>query len=76
MSKQPDPCEGCGFWRKGCAYSQIMGRLRPCPPGKDCTVRDDPEAMEAARAFKADHRTFWGVGPAAPKRRNGGMPPC
>lgn len=37
-------CRGC-FYRRGphqfrhCDYMGITGHMRPCPPGKDCTVR-------------------------------------
>lgn len=39
-------CKGCkyavclsGLWC--CDYLKFAGHRRPCPPGKDCTVRDD-----------------------------------
>lgn len=37
-------CKGC-FYRKGprqfrhCDYLSMTGKVRPCPPGKECTVR-------------------------------------
>lgn len=36
-------CEGCVYFQgeitKMCAYIFIKGERRPCPPGKDCTVK-------------------------------------
>ena len=41
------PCEGC-YYHQGynrfsacCNYFLITGQRRPCPTGKDCTVRKD-----------------------------------
>lgn len=44
-SKPPHPCSGCRHFYgynnnvKCCNYLFDTGRLRPCPPGKDCTER-------------------------------------
>ena len=36
-------CEGCDYYYgdscKTCNYIFITGHRRPCPPGKDCTVK-------------------------------------
>lgn len=36
-------CEGCDYYfgscSKTCNYIFVTGHRRPCPPGKDCTVR-------------------------------------
>ena len=36
-------CEGCvyffGDYSKFCNYIFVKGKRRPCPPGKDCTVK-------------------------------------
>ena len=36
-------CEGCVYYEGGftkmCSYIFIKGKSRPCPPGKDCTVK-------------------------------------
>lgn len=37
-------CDGCIYmgwcgWYKCCNYIFIKGESRPCPPGKDCTVK-------------------------------------
>lgn len=44
------PCDGYYYWRHitsvlhksscSCDYILIEHRKRPCPPGKDCTVKD------------------------------------
>lgn len=39
------PCEGCryffGHYQQNacCNYIFMVGHRRPCPPGKDCTVK-------------------------------------
>ena len=52
MSKK-NPCDGCygcyfygGRWAttKCCNYFLITGQRRPCPPGKECTVRIGKES--------------------------------
>ena len=45
------PCVGCFFLGRNlgnCDYWLIMDKLRPCPGGKDCTVKrkDPPPGME------------------------------
>ena len=43
--RRPKPCRGCiyaGWTSSGdacCDYILIVGRRRPCPPGKECTVK-------------------------------------
>jgi hypothetical protein len=36
-------CEGCVYFQgeitKMCSYIFVKGKSRPCPPGKDCTVK-------------------------------------
>lgn len=40
-------CVGCYFYRcictgwVGCHYILLTGKKRPCPPGKDCTVKKE-----------------------------------
>lgn len=40
-------CEGCHYYRcictgwMGCNYILLTGKKRPCPPGKDCTVKKE-----------------------------------
>ena len=40
-----NPCDGCWYFRgamdydRCCCYYLITNVRRPCPPGKDCTVR-------------------------------------
>lgn len=40
-------CEGCDYFFgscvKTCNYLFVTGHRRPCPPGKDCTVRKEKE---------------------------------
>ena len=39
------PCKGCHYYRgvnpgaKCCNYLLMTGKVRPCPPGKKCTVK-------------------------------------
>lgn len=43
--KPPHPCSGCSHFYgynnnvRCCNYLFDTGSLRPCPPGRDCTVR-------------------------------------
>lgn len=46
-NEKKDGCEGCIYYggyypvSRCCNYIFIMGEQRPCPPGKDCTVREE-----------------------------------
>ena len=44
MARKKQACYGCIYsgWigdHLGCNYIFIMNKRRPCPPGKDCTVK-------------------------------------
>ena len=66
------PCAGCFYWRQtgngvttSCDYILITHTRRPCPPGKDCTVRkrrrkkaggkQENEAREEVVAIHGNH---------------------
>lgn len=62
--KMQEPCVGCFYQRSlngngeygdlaycTCDYLLLTGRRRPCPPEKDCTVRDE---REKGREFRID----------------------
>ena len=44
-NKNKDYCDGCEYWcgdyknNYCCNYIFVEGYSRPCPPGKDCTVK-------------------------------------
>lgn len=46
------PCYGCKYSCTGfgsyiyCEYIFITGHRRPCPPGKDCTVKDEKKVKK------------------------------
>lgn len=36
-----NPCKDCRFFVTGsCSYIFIVGHRRPCPPGRECTVKE------------------------------------
>lgn len=42
-----DPCAGCVYWAKTgsgethyCSYLLRTDKMRPCPPGEGCTVKE------------------------------------
>ncbi|MCD7755514.1 MAG: hypothetical protein LUJ09_04175 [Firmicutes bacterium] len=45
MTRKNQPCSGCAYYYGNsesdvcCNYLLKTGKRRPCPPGKDCTVR-------------------------------------
>ena len=46
MTKNDKHCDKCFFYRKltsgeqrYCSYLFVTGHMRPCPPGKGCTVK-------------------------------------
>lgn len=45
VGKNKVGCDGCiyfiGEYHKCCNYIFVKGERRPCPPGKDCTVREE-----------------------------------
>jgi hypothetical protein len=47
VDKHKSGCEGCDYFfgdyesNKCCNYIFIEGKRRPCPPGKDCTVKKE-----------------------------------
>lgn len=53
-------CRGCDYQAGGkyCDYIGITGHRRPCPPGKDCTVkkmtgkRKDPDFVKIAELYE------------------------
>lgn len=61
------PCMGCAFLGRNlgnCDYWLLMDKLRPCKPGKDCTVKkkDAPECVDGKSAEKRDcggRRVTW-----------------
>lgn len=49
------PCDGCRYffgtfpYNRCCNYIFLVGSRRPCPPGKDCTVRKPEETKPKGR---------------------------
>jgi hypothetical protein len=55
-----DGCEGCIYYRgdfeinKCCNYLLVKGERRPCPPGKDCTVKVERKGYREKKERSTD----------------------
>lgn len=58
-----NPCSGCAYEDRSmhsCDYIFYMDHHRPCPPGKDCTVKK----LRRRRYFLPDHKNVGWKKPA------------
>lgn len=59
--RYPDKdCKGCCHYRCGngwlyvCSYIFDVGKRRPCPPGKDCTVKETERKTRSGSVEKLE----------------------